>query len=452
MRIWRHITVTIYLLLAFSTPAVLAQATDNETEEATTTITAETVKIIDPASRGQEIANGVSSRMADWIAGHTGQWGQIEIVGIQFWRFVASFILLLLTFTLARIVKLFFDKYGARLAAHTRWKVDDMIFKSANRPAALFINSIGVYIASMPLLAVFDPAITTLFARLCMTGAAIAIIWYVYRIIGMVDLLLRKIAGHTHSDLDNTFVDVIRKTLRVFVVIIGVLFIGQSILDLNITALLASAGIFGLAMAFAAQDTIANLFGTVMLLLDKPFKVGERIVLNGAEGPVESIGFRSTRIRTLDGHLVSVPNKEVANVKVQNVSRRPHIKRVSNITITYDTPLPKVQRALEIIRTTLRDHKGMNQELPPRVYFNQFNDCSLNLLMIAWYHPPEYWDFLEWCEETNLTIMREFEKEGIEFAFPTNTTYLAQDDRRPLTITMNADGQQPPAGNQAKNG
>jgi Small-conductance mechanosensitive channel len=176
-----------------------------------------------------------------------------------------------------------------------------------------------------------------------------------------------------------------------------------------------------------------------MIILDKPFKIGDRIVTQGYDGVVEQIGFRSTRVRTLTGHQVTIPNEKMAGVSVENIGRRPSIRRLTNITITYDTPIEKVEKAVAIIREILENHEGMDPEFPPRVYFNEFNDASLNIMMIYWYFPPNYWDFLHFSEGVNLKIMRAFEAEGIEFAFPTTTTYLAQDNRRPLHITLASD-------------
>jgi MscS family membrane protein len=180
-----------------------------------------------------------------------------------------------------------------------------------------------------------------------------------------------------------------------------------------------------------------------MIMVDKPFVVGDRVVVEGVDGPVEDIGFRSTRIRSLTGHLVAVPNEKMARINIENIGRRPSIRRLTNITITYDTPPEKVERALTIVRKILENHEGMDPDFPPRVYFNEFNDSSLNIMMIYWYFPPNYWDFLALNERVNLQIMRAFEAEGIEFAFPTTTTYLAQDDRRPLDITISSDPMHP---------
>ncbi len=365
----------------------------------------------------------------------TGKWGQATFMSLELWRYLTLLVGILLTLVVARLVKYFLEKYASRMAAKTSWKADDMMFEAAGRPASLFVSAVGFWIALLPISVKFPIEIQEAAARCFMAVAAGAVLWYIYLVAEVIDHYLRKLASRTDNDLDDTFVDIMRKTLRLFIVAVGVMFIGQTILNLKITGLLASAGIAGLAIAFAAQDTIANFFGSFMVLLDRPFKVGERVQIEGADGVIEEIGFRSTRIRTLDGHLVSLPNKMVADGKVVNVGRRPHIKRVSNITITYDTPVDKVEKAVQIIRDILENHRGMDPELPPRVYFSEFNDWSLNLIMIAWYHPANYWEYLEWCQETNLRIMRGFEAEGIEFAFPTSTTYLAHDSNRPLTIT-----------------
>jgi MscS family membrane protein len=125
---------------------------------------------------------------------------------------------------------------------------------------------------------------------------------------------------------------------------------------------------------------------------------------------------------------------------------------LANITITYDTPPDKVERALNIIREILDNHDGMQPDFPPRVFFNEFNDASLNIIMLYWYHPPDWAAYMAFSERVNLQIMRAFEAEGIEFAFPTTTNYLAQDQRRPLHISIASEPQllkpgdaQPPA-------
>ncbi|MFN2352237.1 MAG: mechanosensitive ion channel family protein, partial [Kiritimatiellia bacterium] len=180
--------------------------------------------------------------------------------------------------------------------------------------------------------------------------------------------------------------------------------------------------------------TIKNFFGSLVIFADKPFEIGERILVDGHDGFIEEVGLRSTRIRTLDNHLVIFPNGDLANKAVSNISRRRNIRRIMNITITYDTPPEKVQEALNIVRELLANHEGQHPDFPPRVFFSEFNSDSLNILAIYWYHPPDYWTYLAFSEKLNMELLRRFNKAGIEFAFPTQTLYLAGDTRRPLCI------------------
>jgi MscS family membrane protein len=266
--------------------------------------------------------------------------------------------------------------------------------------------------------------------------------------VGLVDERVKRWAATTDSSIDDMLAPLIGKTLRIFIFVIGTVIIIQNLTGVEIGPLLASLGIGGLAVALAAREPIANFFGTLTILFDKPFQVGERIVVNGFDGIVEHVGFRSSRIRTLAGNLVSVPNEKLVNSHVENIGRRPHIRWLTNIGITYDTHPDMVEKAVEIIKGVLENHEGMKEDFPPRVAFNGFNDWSLNILVIAWYHPPDYWAYTDWLEKTCLEIMRGFKAEGIDFAFPSRTVYVANDDKRQLKLQMlkgdTTDGQQKP--------
>jgi MscS family membrane protein len=133
---------------------------------------------------------------------------------------------------------------------------------------------------------------------------------------------------------------------------------------------------------------------------------------------------------------VTIPNEKVVNTGVENIGKRPHIRWLTNITITYDTSPDKVEKAVAIIKESLDAHEGLHPDFPPRVYFNGFNDWSLNIMVIAWYHPADYWAMQEWQQRTCLEILRRFNAEGIEFAFPSRTLYLANDDKRQLKLKM----------------
>ncbi len=267
-------------------------------------------------------------------------------------------------------------------------------------------------------------------------------LWYVSNIAGVVDVYFLRLVGRTGAPIDEAAGPFLRKTLRILLWIFGLLFIASSVFEQDIGAWLTGLGIAGLAVSLAAQDSLKNLFGSVTILADRPFRIGERIVFAGFDGVIEEVGFRSTRMRTLTGHLVTIPNSKMTNEAVENISRRPSIRRLFHVTVPYDTPLEKVRRAVQIVRDVLEE-EGIREpihpvidgnEYPPRVYFNEFNPDSLNIFVIYWFAPPAYWDYLEHAEKVNFRIMEEFEKEGIEFAFPTQTLYLAGDPRRRLAV------------------
>jgi MscS family membrane protein len=201
---------------------------------------------------------------------------------------------------------------------------------------------------------------------------------------------------------------------------------GGHYLGIPVTTLLASAGVGGLAVALAAQDTLKTLFGTIMLLGDKPFRVGERIIFGKYDGVVEDIGLRSTRIRLLTGHQASIPNDELTRADIENVGRRPHIRRSATVEMPSDTPVVKVKRALEIMRTAVDNHEGMQEDFPPRVFLRDLKESSIGIVMIYWYHPANYWDYLAFSEKVNLSIMEQLEAEGIPFAAPALTVHTTE--------------------------
>ena len=233
----------------------------------------------------------------------------------------------------------------------------------------------------------------------------------------------------------------IRKILKILIILFAALMWLDNI-GFNVSTLIAGLGVGGIAIALAAQDTLKNFLGSIMILLDEPYQIGQRIVVKGHDGVVEEIGLRSTKLRLLSGHQTAIPNEEMARTDIENIGRRPHIRRLTNIAIPYNTPVAKVEKAVQIINDILDDHEGMDPGLPPRVYFNEFNRDSLNIIILYWYHPPDYWGFLAFNQRVNTQIMKGFEAEGIKFAFPTITNYLAQDTENPFQFGLS--GEYPP--------
>jgi MscS family membrane protein len=358
-----------------------------------------------------------------------------ELVGNQVWRIGVVFCILLASFVIGKI--------GSYLLARGARKLEEageaitlakLVLRCASGPEMLLVFTGGLNISFLFL--EMSEQVRDAADTLIQLLISVSIAYFLYRLVDVAEYYLSRYAEKTESTLDDMLVPLIRKTIRVVIVIIVGLYIAESVSRQPMSTIIAGLGLGGLAFALAAQDSIKNFFGSVMILLDKPFGVGDRIRIDGFDGPVEEVGFRSTKIRTLTGHVVTVPNEKMVSSTVENIGQRPYIRRTINLTITYDTPPDKIERALKIIEELLDNHEGMNPDFPPRVFFNDFNDWALNLLVIYWYHPPNYWDYCAFSQGFNLKLMRAFEEEGIEFAFPSQTLYLANDDKRQLALRM----------------
>ena len=178
-----------------------------------------------------------------------------------------------------------------------------------------------------------------------------------------------------------------------------------------------------LRWTMAAQDTLANLFGAVAVCVDKPFRVGDRIRLDAVEGDVETIGMRSTRVRTLDGHLLSIPNKTVGNATITNVAQRPSIRTVMNLGLTYDTPADKVKRALQLLEEIYRADPMTKDVI---ITFNKLGDSALNIEVVHFWNATDQRAYLQGLQVLNLRVKEAFDREAIEFAFPTHTIHVTE--------------------------
>jgi small-conductance mechanosensitive channel len=203
-------------------------------------------------------------------------------------------------------------------------------------------------------------------------------------------------------------------------------------INVDLTAFTILGGALAIGVGFGSQALINNFIGGLIMLAERPVRLGERINFGKYEGVVEDVGFRCTRLRTLTDHLVTIPNSTLVNESIENVARRRTIRRLMNVTITYDTPREKVAAAVQAIRDILEEkdireriHPIVGfEEFPPRVFFNDYNAESLNILVVYWYAPTDWWAYVEHCERVNYRIMEEFARLEVEFAFPSRTVYV----------------------------
>ncbi|MDD5476466.1 MAG: mechanosensitive ion channel family protein [Syntrophales bacterium] len=310
-----------------------------------------------------------------------------------------------------------------------------LVVESTLWPIRLILLAMAIYVTKE--MFDFPEALTQVSDTAISVIAALVVFVFLYKLLAVIEYELTRFVKREDNELDMNFVQMARIVLKVLVVVFGFIYLVKAATGQPMTSLLAGLGIGGLAVALAAQDTLKNLFGSFMLMIDKPFVVGDWIQVDGTHAIVEEIGFRSTKVRTFTGHLLYIPNEHMASITIENVRKRPFVRRNMNVTITYDTPPDKVGKAVDMIREILSEEKSeLHPDYPTRVHFNDFNDTSLNIIVAYWYRENDHWAAVAFGEKINFAIMRAFEREGIEFAFPTSTTYLAQDERRPLTIAL----------------
>lgn len=364
--------------------------------------------------------DSVFPRQVRWIIELLPPFMRKQLLGLFYWQVVAVFLLLLLAFIARRIAIHIGDNYFVRLAERTRFRLDQDILKALVKPIGLLLFA-GVILAGFPNLQ-FGLRIsrTVRVAMLCVT--AFSVIWIVYRLVDVLASYLEGLTARTDSKLDDQLVPIIRKTLKAFVVIIGVIFVLQN-LQVDVTSFVAGLGIGGLAIALAAQDTLSNLFGSVMILVDRPFQIGDWVIIGDVEGTVEEVGLRSTRIRTFYKSLVTIPNSQLVKTSVDNMGARTYRRIKTYISVTYDTPPEKIEAFVEGIRQIIHANEHTWKDYY-HVYFNQFAAASLDILLYCFVDTKDWGVELHERHRLFLEIVRLAEKLGVEFAFPTQTLHI----------------------------
>lgn len=340
------------------------------------------------------------------------------LLGNPVWQYLASLIYIVLAFYVAKFLDWLTRVWLRQFTKRTQTSVDDQLLELLNGPVKVVAFVMFLHIG----LSIFHwPEQVELWLHKGFTVVlASALTYMALRVTDVfVDIWRNRTAGPEKALNEQLFI-VIRKGIKAFLLVIAVLVTMQN-LGVNVTAAIASLSIGGLAIGLAAQDTLANLFGAVAIFADKPFRVGDRIRLDAVDGTVETIGMRSTRVRNLDGHLVTIPNKTMGNATITNVTARPNIKTEMNLGITYDTPTEKVARASAILEEVYRGHP-MTADV--WIGFNKFNDSALNLYVVHWWNGVDFKTYLAGMQQLNLEIKRRFEAERIEFAYPTQTVHV----------------------------
>ncbi len=376
---------------------------------------------------------------------------QHQTLNVELWRIALALAIILFSFAAKKLLINAMAKSLLHLAKKTKTELDEMLVEAIRPPLGGLTVLAGFFFASVIIRFPTEPVnVYKLVNGLLRTFAIVIVSWALYRSIQVAVHMLENITSKTESELDDQLVPFVEKFLKVVVIVLGfVLVVREWGYDIN--GLLAGLGLGGLAFALAAKDTLANLFGSIMIITDRPFVLGDWIKTPNTEGTVEEIGFRSTKVRTFANSLVSVPNSIIANSTIENWSRMFKRRIYFKLGVTYSSSVAQVQETVERIKDILRKHDGIRQDFW-LVNFSDFNDSSLDIMVYCFTKTTAWAEFLEVQEDVKLKIMAKIKEIGVGVAFPTRSVYMENNepeelkrlDEKALSLLRARQNQEPP--------
>ncbi|MBN2080342.1 MAG: mechanosensitive ion channel family protein, partial [Spirochaetes bacterium] len=357
-----------------------------------------------------------------WFEETVPAWMKESIVFLQIWQWAGLFLAILLGLMVKFVVKAGVDLVNRISARSSRvWFMKTA--KAFSGPTSLLAATLFWYI-SYRLLG-FDGGVQTFLRIVLQILLAGALLWLLYRLMGVFSDYLADVASRTPSTLDDKLVPIATRALRIFIVVFGALVAVQN-MGLNVMSVLAGLGIGGLAFALAGKDMVANFFGSLMILFNGPFQVGDWIIVGSAEGTVEEIGFRTTRIRTFYNSVITIPNGELVIKEVDNMGRREYRRVMATVGVTYDTPPDLLREFIDGIKKIIADNPHSKKDAI-YVVFNGYGDSSLDIMIYYFIKVPDWMTELEQKEDVFMKIFRLAAQLNVDFAFPTRTVHMGTD-------------------------
>lgn len=349
---------------------------------------------------------------------------QINVLGIKIWKWLGLGLLLFL----GSLIFYLFNKVSQGIFTNIvkrRLEITELVQKTLLKASRI----VGLIIATRFML-YFIPMfqLSPRLNSLIIKGLAILSIFFIILLVKNISTIIfsyfDKLAKKTENTLDDQLLPVLQKLVTIIIWAFGIIYILDS-LNVNVTALLAGISIGGLALALAAQDTVKNFFGSIMIFLDRPFQIGDWIHFNGVDGTVEEVGVRSTRIRTFANSLTYVPNAMLADTVVDNMGLRVYRRFKTDIGITYDTKPEIIEKFVEGIRAIIRLHPTSRKDYF-EVHLNSFGSSSINILIYMFFQAPSWTDELRGRHEILYAIIKLAHSLGVRFAFPTQTIHIEE--------------------------
>lgn len=323
--------------------------------------------------------------------------------------------IILISIVLGKAVYWVFSRIVHAFTRRSKTQLDDIIVDMVEEPVVFMIIASGIWFGLDTL--TFPERLETIIANSYHVIVALLVGWLLSR---LFDALYRQylipLVEKSETDLDDQLAPIISKGVKVIIWSLAFI-IGMNNAGYDVAALIAGLGIGGLALAMAAKDTVSNIFGGFTIFTDKPFTIGDRVKVGGFDGTVSEIGLRSTRLKTLDGRIVTIPNSTFADSAVENVSWESSRKVVLNIGLVYDTTPDQIEQAMRILKDISDKHPSTENDT--WIAFNAFGDFALNICFIYYIKKGE--DIGATQTDINLSILRAINENGLEMAFPTQT-------------------------------
>ncbi len=346
--------------------------------------------------------------------------GERKYFGLYTWQLIGILILVAISFIIYKLFTLLFEKIILNLLNRGKRRfVSKTII-----PVAKPISFLLIFLLLSILVPVLQLPITMnkyLILSLRAIWPIFAIVFF-YRLVDVVSIYFTRLAEKTESSLDDQLVPMVRKILKTFIIVIGILFILDN-LNFDITGIIAGLSIGGLAFALAAQDTLKNFFGSIMIFVDKPFQVGDWITSGEVDGTVEEVGFRSTRVRTFRNSVTYIPNGVIADRMIDNHGLRVYRRFYTQLALTYDTPVELIEVFVQGLKEIVKAHPKTRKDYY-EVHLNEMADFSLNIMFYIFFKVPSWSEELQSRHEILISIISLAKELGVNFAFPTQTLHM----------------------------
>ena len=332
-----------------------------------------------------------------------------------------SILIILGAIIIVKLLSLLGKKVIKPFVTGTDNHLDDVIFYSLEAPVKFAIILLGIWIAIHRL--VYPDSFVKVVDNAYSILIVLDITWFFGRLFSS---LLQVYWGKQSNGQANKMMPIIKRTILVIVCLIGIV-MALSNVGVNISALLGTLGIGGIAFALAAQDTVKNVFGAFTILTDKPFSIGDTIRVDSYEGTVVDVGVRSTKIMNYDKRIITFPNYKITDTSIVNISSEPMRRVVLNLGLTYDTTSEKMKEALELLKSIPKRVENVSSNPSDIVaVFTEYSDSALVIMYI--YFIEKQGDILGVTSNMNMEILAAFNKAGLNLAFPTRTVYIQKDE------------------------